>query len=346
MDKNTAQTDIKELYGEAFSLSSSALLTLFEIDVSAIGLSVGAISQSEINSEIGTIFRFHNNLKISNSSIIWQGKEYIAAPVHAEGFEVTSKGVLPTPKLSINVSNEAVALFSQFRQRIRDIGDLTGAKVTRIRTYSKFLDAENFRDGNYPKDFSPNPNREFPRDVFYIDRKSNENKYVLEFELASLLDVQGQKLPGRLVVANTCPFIYRGDGCLYENSNRRNVQEHGATGDSTLLISAPAVATEFDELISPLFSGVTIVDKGLYNQYQTYNSGDCTYLTFNNVNYYYVANGNNVTVAPPNRNYWVADMCSHKSRGCEIRYAVGGSAVGTTLGNLPYGGFLAVNRFK
>lgn len=346
MDKIVAQSETKELYAEAFSLSSSALITLFEIDVSEIGLSVGAISQTEVDTETSTVFRFHNNLKINSTSIIWKGKEYIAAPVAAEGFEISSKGVLPTPKLAMNVSDEAVSIFAQFRQRIREIGDLAGAKVTRIRTYAKFLDAENFTDGNYPKDFSPNPNREFPRDIFYIDRKSNENKYVLEFELVSLMDVQGQKLPGRLVVANTCPFVYRGDGCFYEYSSRRNAEEHGSVGESNLLAGAPAIADQYDELISPLISGIKIVDKGAYDQYQTYNSGDATYLTFNNVNYYYVANGVDITVSPPNRSYWIADACSHKPRGCEIRYALGGAAVGTTLGNLPYGGFLAVTRFK
>jgi hypothetical protein len=117
-------------------------------------------------------------------------------------------------------------------------------------------------------------------------------------------------------------------------------------GESNLLAGAPAIADQYDELISPLISGIKIVDKGAYDQYQTYNSGDATYLTFNNVNYYYVANGVDITVSPPNRSYWIADACSHKPRGCEIRYALGGAAVGTTLGNLPYGGFLAVTRFK
>ena len=346
MDKSIANSSIKELNIEAFSLSPSALVALFEIDVSQIGLNVGAISATDISNETSTIFRFHNTTKLNMSSIIWQGKEYVAAPIIIEGFEITSKGVLPTPKLSMNVSNEAVSIFSQLRQRIREIGDLTGAKVTRIRTFAKFLDAENFQDGNFPVGFSPNPNSEFPRDVFYIDRKSNENKYGIEFELASLLDVQGQKLPGRLVVNNTCPFIYRGEGCLYEHESRRNINEHGAVGESRLLTSAPAIANQFDELISPLISGIQIVDKGRYDKFQNYQSGDSVYITFNNVNYYYVANGVNISSSPPNSNYWISDACSHKTRGCEIRYALGGSAVGSTLGNLPYGGFLAVDRFR
>ena len=346
MNTTTAQTAIKELYFEAFNLSPSALLTFFEIDVSVIGLSVGAISQTEINAENSTIFRFHNNINLTTSSLFWQGNEYIAAPISAEGFSMNAKGVLPTPKLSLNVSDEGVVIFAQFRQRIREIGDLTGAKVTRIRTFAKFIDSQNFTEGKYPNGFSPNPNSEFPRDVFYIDRKSNENKYGLEFELASALDVQGQKLPGRIVVANTCPFQYRGEGCMYEYSSRRNVTEHGAVGTSTLPTAAPAVATEFDESISTLLPNITIVDKGLYDANQVYNSGDTTYLTFNNVNYYFVANGINITTSPPNKNYWLADTCSRKIAGCEMRYALGGSADGVSLGYLPYGGFLAVSRFK
>ena len=121
MTPNQAQTSIKELYAEAFSLNPSALLQLFIIDVGEIGLNVGAISQTEVNAQQSTIFRFHNNVKLNSSSIIWQGNEYIAAPINAEGFEVTSKGVLPTPKLSINVNDEAVSIFNQFRQRIREM---------------------------------------------------------------------------------------------------------------------------------------------------------------------------------------------------------------------------------
>ena len=357
MNKTEAELAIKELYSEAFSLSPSSLVTLFEIDVSVIGLNVGEISATEVLTESSTVFRFHNNIKLSSSSIFWRGNEYIAAPINAEGFETTSKGVLPTPKLSINISDEGVAAFNQLRQRIRDIGDLTGAKVTRIRTFAKFLDSENFKSGSFPAGFAPNPNSEFPRDVFYIDRKNNENKYGMEFELASLLDVQGQKLPARLVVANSCPFQYRGEGCLYEYSARRNITEHGSALDSNLLTAAPAVATEFDELISPLLSGTTIVDKGAYDPNVYYDSGDSVYLTYNNINYYFVskiihapydpsvANSTN-PVPPPDRNYWFSDMCSHRIRGCEIRYALGGTAVGSTLGNLPFGGFLSVTRFK
>ncbi len=200
MDKNVAQSSIKNLWSEAFSLEPTSLIHLFEIDVADISFARGVIGHNEVSAQTNTVFRFHNNIKLTHSSIFWQGKEFIAAPIQAEGFEITSKGVLPTPKLSISVSEESVPYLNILKERISQVGDLVGAKVTRIRTFAKFLDKENFYNTTTPPGFNPNPNQEFPRDIFYIDRKSLENKNVIELELASILDVEGIKLPGRLVV--------------------------------------------------------------------------------------------------------------------------------------------------
>jgi lambda family phage minor tail protein L len=346
MDKNTASQSIKKLYAEASLLEPSALLTLFEINIADIGFSQGVVSQTDINQETNTVFRFHNNVKLTNSSIYWQGKEFVAAPIQAEGFETNLKGTLPTPRLSLTVSDEGIPVLSQLKERIRELGDLSGAKVTRIRTFAKFIDAENFYGTTSPAGFQPDPNAEFPRDVFYIDRKSKEDKFTIEYELGSILDVGDAKLPARLVVANSCPFSYRGAGCCYEYSERRIENEHGAEGESVLPTSAPPVANENDEKFSVLLSGITLVDRGAYNQTIPYNSGDFVYITHNNLNYYFVANGVNVLTPPPNKNYWIQEACSKKIKGCELRYALGGSAKGVTLGNLPYGGFSSVTRFK
>ena len=346
MDKLQAQSSIKKLYTEANNLEASALIQLFEINIADIGLSQGTISITDVNAEINTIFRFHNNAKLINSSIYWKGKEYIAAPITAEGFEVNAKGTLPTPKLSMTVSEDGIPALAQLKNRLRELGDLSGAKISRIRTFAKFLDAENFYGANPPDGFEPDPNVEFPRDVYYIDRKSREDKYSIEYEMGSILDVGDAKLPSRLVVANACPFSYRGNGCLYEYNERRIEESHGEIEESALPTFAPPVANEFDERFQTLLSGVTLVDRGLYDSNLIYNFGDFVYITYNNLNYYFVCNGENVSVAPPNLRYWIQDACSKKIKGCELRYALGGSAQGVTLGNLPYGGFLSVNRFK
>lgn len=347
MNKQEAQVAIKELFAEAFSLTPSALITLFEIDVGLIGFERGVISQNEINYQNNTIFRFHNNVKLTHSSIFWRGQEYVAAPIIAEDFEVKLRGTLPTPTLTITVSDDGIPALSQLKDRLLQLGDLVGAKVTRIKTFAKFIDAVNFYNQIPPDGFSPNPNAVFPSDIYYIDSKSHEDKSSIQFILGSMLDVQGQKLPGRLVNANSCPHQYRGHGCLYEYNSRRIPEEHGEVGESTLPFSAPPVANDLDEIFLNLLSGIQLVDRGAYVKNMICNSGDCVYVTHNNINYYFVANGVNITVSPPDTRYWIADQCSKKIRGCEYRYAVGGSAGGNiTLGNLPFGAFSAVSRFN
>ena len=346
MDKTTAETSIKNLYGEAFDLNPSNIVTLFEIDVGQIGFERSVISPNEIIAGKNTIFRFHNNVKLTNSSIYWNKKEYIAIPINAEGFDVTSKGTLPRPVLSLTVSDEGIHYLTLLKERIRQLGDLTGAKVTRIRTFAKFLDEENFYDSIPPAGFDPNPNSEFPRDVFYIDRKSNENKKTLEFELLSILDLENLKLPGRLVSSNSCPWQYRGEGCCYEYYERRNTAVHGEVWESSLPDEAPPIANQFNEFLVDIVSGVPFTDRGEYDKNIKYNSGDFVFITQNNINYYFVCNGSNVTVSPPDTAYWVADICSKQIKGCELRYALGGSAGGVVLGNLPFGGFPSCTRFK
>ena len=347
MTKSEAQ-GLKSLYSEAANLSPSSLVQMFEVDLSAIGLSTNEFTQSEIDQQISTIFRFHNSVKLSNSSLYWQGKEFVAAPINVEGFETTAKGTLPTPKLSLTVSDEGIPQLAIFKNRLLQLGDITGAKVTRIRTMAKFLDASNFLDTVLPEGFSPDPNQEFPRDIFYIDRKSNENKNIIEFELGSILDVENSKLPGRIVVTNSCPFVYRGNGCFYEYSNRRNPIIHDAAENSYLPEQAPPIATERDEYIPTLLSGATFTDLGEYDGNTTYNSGDSVYLNYNNHKYYFVSKNNDVNVSPPNLNYWIGDTCSKKVAGCQIRWGRFGSAIGSSVryGEIPFGGFSSVGRSR
>lgn len=344
MDKATAQTSIKNVYGETFSLSPSSLITLFEIDIGPIGFSMGKISTAEVEQERNTIFRFHNNVKSTHSSIIWQGQEYVAAPIVAEGFEITSRGTLPSPTLKMTVNEEGVPHLAMLKNRIYQLGEIIGAKVTRIRTFAKYIDESNFFDSRAPDGFIPDNNAELPRDIFFIERKVLENKFQLEFELSTSLNLEGKKLPGRLVLQNNCPFMYRGDGCFYEFSGRRSTDEHG---DAVLPVSAPPVANYFNESIAETMTGVTITDRGEYNPDITYNSGEFCYLEHNNIKYYYVANGVDIQVAPPNGKYWLADECSHQSLGCELRYGVNGGAAGNIVkGVLQFGGFPSVNRFR
>jgi lambda family phage minor tail protein L len=341
MDKTQASLSLKKLNIETASLTPSSLVVLYEIDIEDLATDLGLSLQ-----ENERIFRFHANNKLTSTSIFWQGKEFIAAPIKAEGFEMNGKGTLPTPRLSITTNAEGIPGLSLFKQKIRELGDLIGAKVTRIRTFAKYLDSQNFDSSTQPDGFSPDPNVEFPRDVYYIDRKTTENRIALEFELASLLDLEGIKLPGRPVMANRCPFSYRGAGCIYEYADRRIEATHGET--AAMPAGAPPIANDKDELIKDKLGITSIKASEPYNSKKLYTKGDSVFITKSGLNYYFVAKDTILGKAPPNVSYWEIDSCSHTRNGCAIRFGTNGSMEpgqwGLVKGELPFGGFPGADK--
>lgn len=337
MLKSDANISIKNLNAELFSLNPSALITLFTIDITDLAFNQGIASQSDLLNNNNLIFRFHNTINVTSKSIFWQGQEYIAAPIQAVGFETSVKGTPPTPKLSLSVSDEGIAHLARLKDRIYQLGDIVGGKLNRIRTFAKFLDSVNFLNGIPPQNFFPDPNSELPRDIYFIDRKSNENKNFLEYELSPLFELEGIKLPGRLVSQNNCSAQYRCEGCLYEYSNRKNNDIHG---DGILPQNAPPIATSFNEPINTLITGVPFIDKGAYNINQVYNKGEFCFIQHRGVNYYFVSKIDNNATSPPDSSVWIADECSKKLLGCKLRWGNIGNGV------LPFNAFPSVTRFK
>lgn len=69
--------------------------------------------------------------------------------------------------------------------------------------------------GSFSRNPTADPTAEFARDVYFVDRKSAENRDQVEFELAAALDIAGVQLPRRQVIQNYCPWKYRGAECGY-----------------------------------------------------------------------------------------------------------------------------------
>lgn len=173
------------------TLEPGALVELFDLDATVIG---------------GDMLRFHGYTQVG--SIWWQGNEYDPWPIQAEGFAVQGEQ-LPTPRLSVgNVDGSITALCLYLE-------DIVGAKVTRRRTFGRYLDAANFGGVNLEAD----PGQEFPVDIWYIERKTSETPEVVSFELSSALDFNNVQLPRRQIVANVCWWLgssgYRGADCGY-----------------------------------------------------------------------------------------------------------------------------------
>ncbi len=336
MNKIEAQSASKLVATEIFSLNPSTVVTLFEIDFQDIAFDLGLVSLAKFTAGQELVFRFHNTFIKGSSPIIWRGVEYKAAPIEAEGFETNTQGTLPQPTLRLTVNDKGLPYLTQFKTELAKLGDITGATVTRIRTFAKYLDQANFINSVVPDSFDPNPNVELPRDIFYIERRKSENKYGIEWELSTSFEIEGKKLPGRLVIQNKCNAEYRGVGCLYEYDARRNFAIHGT--DSTLPTIAPPVATERDELFSDILGTTPMVDRGEYQKNTSYLRGHNVYIVKNNLKYYFVSKVNNPVTAPPNQNDWASDRCSKTVKGCRLRYGP------INDGRLMFNGFPAVNR--
>ena len=182
------------VFSEVQKINPSAIIELFtlQLDTALHGAS--------------TIYRFHAGSNLdANGEIVFAGNSYLRFPIEATGFAY-QRGQLPRPKVIIS---NATGLISAILDAVNDVtagNDLTGATFTRIRTMARFLDAVNFPGNTNPLG-TPDPTAEFKRQIFIVDRKSAENREVVEFELAASTDMAGVRAPKRQCTRALFPSI-------------------------------------------------------------------------------------------------------------------------------------------
>ena len=153
-------------------------------------------------------YRFHAGSSLnSNGEIVWAGNSYQRFPVEATGFAF-QKGQIPRPTLTVSNALGTITSILLTVNQTTTGNDLTGATVTRIRTLAKFLDAVNFAGGVNPYG-TPDPNAEFPQEIYSIDRKASETRDAVSFELAAPIDLAGVRAPKRQCTRSEFPSIGR-----------------------------------------------------------------------------------------------------------------------------------------
>ena len=187
------------------TVNSSIFSDLQKINPSAI-IELFTLQLSSSLHGATTIYRFHAGSNLNaNGRIVWNSNEYLRFPIEVTGFAF-QKGQLPRPKLRIS---NATGLISAILLTVNETttgNDLTGATLTRIRTLAKFIDAVNF-PGNTNPFGTPDPNAEFPQEIYSIDRKASENRELVEFELAAPTDLAGVNIPKRQCTRAIFPSI-------------------------------------------------------------------------------------------------------------------------------------------
>ena len=172
----------------------SAIVELFELQL------IAALHNST------AVYRFHAGTNENNNgAIIWGGNTYTRLPIQADGFGYNNKK-LPRPKLRVANGTATMSAILIDVNKFTIGNDLGGAKVTRIRTLAKFIDAANWASGTNPYG-TPDPTAKFPDEIYFVDRKSAENRFTVEFELVAALDLQGVRAPKRLCTRAEFPSI-------------------------------------------------------------------------------------------------------------------------------------------
>tara|TARA_Y100000590_G_scaffold117315_1_gene134082 strand:+ start:6522 stop:8288 length:1767 start_codon:yes stop_codon:yes gene_type:complete len=228
---------VTDLQGQA---QSSGLIEVFEVYLA--DSNIGGAGEDKLyfhdgrngTSEITWYSLINDNDFGSSNSAKYSQRTYTALPIESDGWEIRGTGSLPRPTVRFGNIN------AYWNTYLTDFDDLVGAKVIRRRTLEKYL--------------STTPPVEFNRDVFYVERKVTEDAVMVEFELASAMDVEGIKLPRRSIIAARCPWKYKDTaqgGCDWPNDSRPTIDgtEHTLYFDKddnriSLDLAAPG-ATEY-----------------------------------------------------------------------------------------------------
>jgi len=166
------------IQNDSQKLDLGDLIVLFDWDLTTLGGGIEYFTQS----------------CFTTTPVVWKGHTYTPIDIEADGFEVTGQGTLPRPH--IKVGNAFLATSAAI---IQYGDDLLGSLVTVTRTLKKYLDGQPAADST----------QHWPLDVYQLERKTTQNKFYVEWEMTSLMDCEGRKIPGRQILRDACTHTYR-----------------------------------------------------------------------------------------------------------------------------------------
>jgi len=288
---------------EAASLHPSAIIDLFTLDLNPkanIKLHFHAGTQGQWDAD---------NQVMTYVDVVFQGIDWAQWPVQVQGLEWSTTSTQPRPTISF--SN----VMGTFTQLNLEYGGLVGCKLSRLRTFAKFVQG----GSNYDNTAA------FPVESWLINRKTDENRVTCTYELINPMDFEDLMLPRRRVLSEQCQWTYRGDGCGYGgmglfDADDNNLPYYGQHGF-----------------------------KGGWVDFTNYWYGDVVEVSFPAAPQFFVCiypsgPGRGGAQSPPqvgSSNYWQRDECSLRLSGCKLRFGL------YTLyprypdygGMLPFGGF-------
>jgi lambda family phage minor tail protein L len=325
-----------------------------------------------VDNNLGVV-RFHSG-KNFNNYLVYRGNQYVAMPIEYSGFEFSADGKQNRPTFKIANIDGFITDY------IKNKNDLINSKMKRIKIFVRNLDDVNFSANVNPffgyrakRNATKGYGESFYEETYIVNRKRQENKYFIEFDLSSPIDVENQTIPNRKISDNLCSWNYRGCGCNYGKIpwpegqtikvNNQTITENNAQLWNGKVNQGVPVADENNvAFYSNSGYGLTQITFRQYNPLTgQYNPGDfIKYIdsinydffgdkvqkTDDNISYsFYVCikvHGASLPAGAKNptteKEYWVKDSCSKDLTGCKLRW-------NNHPKGLPYGGFPGTRPF-
>ena len=253
--------------------------------------------------------------------VIWQKQQYIAVAMEGNGFTVQADNELPRPRIKISNRDFFISKY------LSTYGDMIGAKVVRKRVFARFLDNANFLPQGNPYG-TANEDAGFPDEVFFINRKTSENKSFIEFELATSLELENIKIPNRIGLCRHCYWNYRGYGCGYEGVPKTDKDGN----DLTLKTTQPNKDKWSETGVSYAVGEYVFLENETYAIRAEDEVDIINGPSIKPLRTYYVckeAHTSSENERPTESNKWTEDVCQKTIKACSKRYG----------NNLPFGGF-------
>lgn len=272
-----------------------------------------------------------------NTTVKWQGIDYISYPMEVKGFSSKGDGQLARPRVTISNRDLSISKY------LKVYDNLIGTKVVRKRTFAKFLDDANFPGGENPyyniesESSAADQTAYLPDQVYYISRRSVENKEVVELELASVLETSNVYIPNRNTYSRYCTWTYRGHGCRY-------ALEPKTTANSEVFTHVDGFVVEPE------------VARGAWNENEAYEYRDYVFIETPNMplradgetdlhapaeklKTFYVCvdlDASGKADFPPLSPKWQRDECGKQISDCKLRFGE----------NLRFGGFPGTHEYQ
>lgn len=294
----------------------------------------------ELTLPSGTTVYLHNGLKQGDEALAFSNKagtvvnEYTAIPIEMDGIEFKSDGPLGRPSLSManvpiltrQISSKEDTMYDILQEEgVEGNEDLLNTKVVYRRTLQKYLSSS--------AGATPSVPIEFPSQTYVIDRVAGESNIIVNFELASPIDIEAAQLPYRQIIGKYCSWEYqgqslgRGGGCNWSLDGRGRFFD---SSDSAIDMTSVAeyVSTQTYSINGRVKTIET--DNGLVQVWEALRSVP-------------------ISKDPrTSRAYWKRiDLCGKLMNSCKIRFQGNNdNAILNTNIPLPFGGFPGTKKFR